>query len=123
MEPFRILIINGHPMALREMVRFVEERHDGHYTVVGAAFRSPDALLLAAAQQPQAILLGLSGSNAPGLGLIGDLRRVVPAARVVVLASLALAEYQQAALAAGADACIDQDRLFTDLIPALHPAA
>lgn len=123
MEPLRILIINGHPMALRELVRFVEERHGGCYTVVGAAFRTPDALLLAAAQQPQAILLGLSGADAPGLGLIGELRRAAPAARVVVLATLALAEYRLAALAAGADACIDQDHLFTDLIPALHPAA
>jgi len=118
MEPLTILVINGHPMLLREVVRFLEEQAS-RYTVSGAAFRAADALTLAAAHRPQAILLGLSSTPDPGLSLIAELRRIVPRARVVVMASLALAEYSCAARAAGADACIDKERLRTDLIPAL----
>jgi DNA-binding NarL/FixJ family response regulator len=122
MEPMRVLIVNGHPMVLREIVRYFEELPPGSYEVAGAAFRVDDALALALLHHPQAVVLGLSNPAGPGLPLLPELRRIVPHARIVVLASVALAEYTQAAVAAGADACIDGHRLHTDLIPALQAA-
>lgn len=119
MDRLSVLVVNSNPSFLRLLVRYIEDRHADALTVAGAAFRVRDALILAASYQPEAVIVGLSGVEVSGLAFVAEVRRVVPYARVVVIAPMAAAYYADAARAVGADACVASDQLRTDLIPAL----
>ena len=123
MLPITVLVIDSNPAFLRFVVQYLDEQHCETIRVAGAAFRASDALILAAATNPQAALIGMSGSICSALGLIADLRRMLPSLEVVAMSQLGAAGYAQAALAAGADAFVDKDRLRVDLVPAIIQAA
>jgi DNA-binding NarL/FixJ family response regulator len=123
MVPVSVLVMDSNPAFLRLVVQYLEEQYGAKIRVAGAAFRPSDALILAAAIAPQVLLVGMSGSIGPALGLIADVRRLLPAATVVAMSQLGAAGYAQAALAAGADVFVDKDRLRVDLAPAILEAA
>jgi len=123
MLPITVLVIDSNPAFLRFVVQYLDEQHCETIRVAGAAFRASDALILAAATNPQAALIGMSGSIGSTRGLIADLRRMLPSLDVVAMSQLGAAGYVQAALAAGADAFVDKDRLQVDLVPAIIQAA
>ncbi|KPV48842.1 hypothetical protein SE17_35890, partial [Kouleothrix aurantiaca] len=95
-----------------------QETHTGRVCVAGAA-RPDEALALAAATRPQVVLVGLSGPVVAALALIAELRQS-GAQHVVAMSQLGSAGYAQAALAAGATAFVDKDRLQIDLVPVLN---
>jgi len=123
MAPVSVLVIESNPVFLRFVVQFLDEQYGETIHVAGAAFREADALTLAAAINPQAVLIGMSGSIGAALGLIAALRRLLPSLEVVAMSQLGAAGYAQAALAAGASAFVDKDQLRVDLAPAILQVA
>ena len=119
MIPVSVLVIDSNPAFLRLVVQYLDEQHSETIRVAGAAFRESDALVLATAIGPQVALVGLSGSISSALGLIANVRRLQPSLAIVAMSQLGAAGYAQAALAAGAAAFVDKDRLRVDLVPAL----
>jgi DNA-binding NarL/FixJ family response regulator len=120
--PISVLVIDSNPAFLRFVVQYLEERHSEMIRVAGAAFRESDALILAAAISPQVILVGISGPLYTALGLIANVRRLMPSLAVVAMSQLGAAGYAQVALEAGATAFVDKDRLRADLAPAILQA-
>jgi DNA-binding NarL/FixJ family response regulator len=118
-----ILVVDHHPAFLQMIVRFLEQQRARGLVVVGAVFRPDDALALAAVRQPQIVLLGLNGNTPAALGLIAPLRAMLPALGIITLVQQGIAEYQQAALAVGADGCLSSDRLHHDLLPMITSLA
>ena len=119
MLPISVLVIDSNPAFLRFVVQYLDEQHSETIRVAGAAFRETDALILAAAIDPQAVLVGMSGSVSSALALIANLRQRLPLLDVVAFSQLGSAGYAQAALEAGADIFVDKDRLRVDLVPAI----
>ena len=119
MPPVPVLVVDFHPVFLRFVVQYLDEQHSEAIRVVGAAFHEADALALATAISPQVVLIGMSGSIDGALRFIADLRRLLPALEVVAMSQLGAAGYAQAALAAGAAAFVDKDRLRVELAPAI----
>jgi putative Holliday junction resolvase len=70
---------------LRELVRILLER-DGH-EVVGEAENGREAIAEAEKEQPDVVLLDLSVPVLDGLEALPEMRRVAPAAKVVVLSA------------------------------------
>src|SRR5689334_18796797 len=93
MAPVSVLVIDSNPVFLRFVVQFLEEQYSATIHVAGAAFREADALTLAAAINPQAVLIGMSGSIGAALGLIAALRRLLPSLEVVAMSQLGAAGY------------------------------
>jgi DNA-binding NarL/FixJ family response regulator len=122
MQPYSVLKMDPNPAFLRFVVHYIEERHSETAHVVGAVFRASDALMLAGAAAPQVAIVGLSGPIDTALGLIADLRRVLPEMAVVAMSQLGSAGYAQAALEAGADCFVDKDSLLAELGPAIRRA-
>jgi DNA-binding NarL/FixJ family response regulator len=118
-----ILVVDHHPAFLQMVVRFLEQQRPQGLVVVGAVFRRDDALALAAVRKPQIVLLGLNGNTPAALGLIAPLRALLPAIGIITLVQQGIAEYQQAALAAGADCCLSSDRIHRDLLPVITSLA
>lgn len=123
MAPISVLVMDSNPVFLRFVVQYLDERHGETIRVAGAAFRESDALVLAEAIGPRVALVGMSGSIGSALGLIADMRRLLPSLAVVAMCQLGSAGYAQAALDAGADAFVDKDRLRIELVPTILQAA
>jgi DNA-binding NarL/FixJ family response regulator len=108
--------VDSNPTFLRFVVQYLEDQPGQMFQVTGAAFREADALILAAAVNPQVALVGMSGPIASALRLIADLQERLPTLAVVAMSQLGAAGYAQVALKAGAAAFVDKDRLRMDLV-------
>jgi DNA-binding NarL/FixJ family response regulator len=123
LQSISVLIVDHHPAFLQMITRFLDQQCSDRIIIVGAVFRPADALALAAARRPQIVVLGLNGDTQVSLALIAPLRTVLPNVGIIASAQLGLAEYQQAALVAGADRFISTDLLHRDLLPMIRTLA
>src|SRR5215211_2814481 len=104
--PIRVLIADDLP-ELRTLLRTSLQGRG--FQLVGEAADGHEALRLAADTEPDVVLLDLGMPGADGPAMVAELRRRVPAARVVALAAFAGEELRQAARDRGAHACLDKD--------------
>ena len=118
-SPISVLVMDSNPAFLRFVVQYLEEQHGETVRVAGAAFRTTDALALAAFTNPQVAIIGMSEPIYNALSLIAEIRQRSPSLHVVAMSQLGAAGYAQAALAAGAAAFVDKDRLRAELLPAI----
>lgn len=118
MQPLSVLVVDANQSFLGFTVRYLEETYAGRVCVAGAA-RPDEALALAAASRPQMVLVGLSGPVGAALALIAELRQC-GVHHVVAMSQLGSAGYAHAALAAGATAFADKDRLQIELASILN---
>lgn len=81
----RMLLVDDHAI-VRSGLRMLIESQSG-LTVVGDAGNPNDALTLAAAEQPDVILLDLDLGETSGLDLLPELFAVARSARVIILTS------------------------------------
>jgi DNA-binding NarL/FixJ family response regulator len=84
--PIRILLVEDHGI-VRAGLRMLIENWPGQ-TVVGEAADRAAALALAQTTQPDIILLDIYLRDESGLGMLPDLLRVAPRARVLVLTAV-----------------------------------
>lgn len=100
MTPATVLVVDDAP-DLRLVVRQTLERSSG-FVVVGEAADGAEAARLAAALQPEIILLDLDMPGVGGLDALPRLKAAVPHARVIVLSGLPRQAQEARTRAAGA---------------------
>jgi len=93
----------------------------GYYQVIGEAGTLAETVELAAAVNPEVLLFDMDLVDEDGLNVIRGLRKLLPAAAVIVTHSDGH-EYDTAAREAGASACVAKARLFETIGPALQTA-
>ena len=90
------------------------------FDIVGLANNTEDAISMAGTLTPDVILADLSHSEMCGLQTIETLRRIHPGIPIVTLSPLASQEYSQAALDAGAAACVTKSDMAEMLLHTLQ---
>ena len=105
-EPIRVLIADDIP-ELRTLLRTTLQGPG--FQLVGEAGDGHEALRLAAEREPDVVVLDLGMPGVDGPAMVAELRRRVPATRVVALSAFAAEEPRRLALDRGAHACLDKD--------------
>ena len=119
--PLKLLLVDDHTI-LREGLRsLLELQPDLH--VVGEAGNFEDAVDLANRLQPDVVLTDIGLPGRSGLLLVRELRKVCPAARVIVLTAHASEEYIRAGLDAKPDGYVLKDTGHAELIAAIRAVA
>ncbi len=119
--PLSLLLVDDHTI-LREGLRaLLELQPDLH--VVGEASTFEEAVELAARLQPAIVLTDIGLPGRSGLLLVRELRKVCPAARIVLLTAHASEEYIRAGLDAQADGYVLKDSGHAELIAAIRTVA
>jgi DNA-binding NarL/FixJ family response regulator len=116
----RLLLVDDHAIVREGLRMLLGEVPD--LDLVGEAADGPEAIQLAAALQPDVILLDLM---LPGMNGIEVARRILaqqPACRIIVLTSFADDQNVLAAMQAGAAGYLLKDVLQADLVKAIHQA-
>ncbi len=115
-----ILLIDANQNFLRILSSLLREYYHQELHVIGTAFNNGDAVHQAQELTPRIILLGLDQHSLSSLQLIHRLRAVMQDVGIIVLGSLDIDSYRQAALAAGADAFVAKVALNSELLPAIR---
>ena len=107
-EPrIRVLVADDHAL-VREGIRHVLASAHG-FDIAGEAGGGTEAVKLAGECAPDVILLDVSMPDGGGLEVIGDIRRVAPDARVIILSVHDEAEYVLQGVRAGAHGYLRKD--------------
>jgi NarL family two-component system response regulator LiaR len=116
----RILLVDDHEV-VREGLRAFLELQDG-LEVVGEAGDGEEALALAEQQKPDVILMDLVMPRLDGVGAMRELRRRLPATRVIALTSFLDDEKLLPAIEAGAAGYLLKDVRPQELAQAVRTA-
>jgi DNA-binding NarL/FixJ family response regulator len=103
--------------SIRMLLEAVIDSHDG-LRVVGRAENGRQAIAEAERLQPDVILLDLSMPILTGLDALPEIKRVAPAARVIVLSGFAAEMIEDDVVAHGADRFLEKG-VHPDVITAL----
>jgi DNA-binding NarL/FixJ family response regulator len=116
-----LILVDDHTI-LRDGLRLLLElQPDLH--VVGEAGTFEEAIDLAARLQPDVVLTDIGLPGRSGLLLVRELRKVSPAARIVLLTAHATEEYIRAGLDAQADGYVLKDSGHAELVSAIRSVA
>lgn len=119
--PLNLLLVDDHTI-LREGLRaLLELQPDLH--VVGEAATFEEAIGLAVQMQPDVVLTDIGLRGRSGLLLVRELRKVCPAARIVLLTAHASEEYIRAGLDAKPDGYVLKDSGHGELVAAIRSVA
>lgn len=119
MNAITVFIIDSNPTFLRIATRLLQEFHHEQLIVLGSSTGDTEALQQVQKLSPRIVLLGLGQYSLTGLRLISRLRSGNPYVKIIVLGSLDIRAYQQAAMDAGADAFVAKVALNSDLLPTI----
>jgi len=119
--PLRLLLVDDHAI-LREGLRALLEL-EPRLEVVGEAASYDHALEVASKTLPDIVLTDIGLPGRSGLNLVGELRRMYPRVRVILLTAHASEEYIRAGLDARADGYVLKDAGHAELITAIHTVA
>ena len=113
----RVLVVDDHALFAEALMLTlaIEERIE----VVGWAANGGEAVTLAAALQPDVVLMDLHMPDMDGLSATRQLRDVAPSAWIVVVTAARSAEAAAHALAAGAGAYLTKDTPAVELIDSI----
>jgi two-component system, NarL family, invasion response regulator UvrY len=112
-SPLRVMLVDDHAMLLEAMCRQFES--DPAFRVVAAASNLTAAREAMHAFSPDVVLLDIQIGCESGLDLIGDLLRICPEARVVIMSMFEQEVYRCRAFELGADAYVTKDACYRDL--------
>ena len=109
----KVLVVDDHPIVREGLeAMFASE---GGFDVVGLAANGEEAIALAGKTQPDVVLSDVRMPKMDGFAMLSHMARVVPSARVILLAGMPLREEEARAKAEGAAGYlpkdVDQDRL------------
>lgn len=105
----------------RLLVRVILEQ-DGRFEVVGEAADGEEAIAVASAELPDAVVLDLAMPVMDGLQAIPGIRAGAPEAAIVVLSGFARGRLDHQALALGASAYVEKGDAFSRIVPTLLDA-
>jgi DNA-binding NarL/FixJ family response regulator len=118
-EPsIRVLVADDHAI-VRTGIRHVLESEPG-FDVVGEAATGAEAIEAARKLRPDVVVLDISMPGASGLSVVGELRRSVPEARVLILSMHDNTEYVLESLRTGAHGYLLKDTAATELRGAIR---
>jgi DNA-binding NarL/FixJ family response regulator len=120
MEPIPVFLIDSNTTFLRIATRLLLEYYQQHMHVVGSTAQYDEALQQAATLKPRVILLGVGQHSLESLQHIPSLREILPRICIIVLGSLDIDIYRQAALDAGADDFVPKAAINHALLPAIQ---
>jgi DNA-binding NarL/FixJ family response regulator len=89
---------------------------EAEFEIIGLARRSDEALGMAIAHLPEVILVDLSHSGTRGLSTIESLRTAQPGVPIIAFTPMSSHQYTQAALDAGASACMAKSEMVDALL-------
>lgn len=115
--PIKVLIVDDHAV-VRTGLRMLIDQNPS-MNVVGLAGTSSEALALAAAEQPNIIILDIVLGDEDGLTVLPDLREAAKNSRVLVLTGLRSSESQRRAMRAGAMGIVLKEHAADVLIKAI----
>jgi signal transduction histidine kinase len=98
--PLRVVVIDD-TADLRDLIRIALTR--GGMAVVGEAGNGLDGIKTVRAERPDVVLLDLSMPLMDGLQALPQLRRIVPAAKIIVLSGFGATQMAERAMSSGAD--------------------
>jgi DNA-binding NarL/FixJ family response regulator len=122
-QPIRVLLVDDDP-AFRELLAFVV-RVGSEADVVGQAADGEEGVRLAAALEPEVVLMDLQMPKLDGFEATRRIAATVPNARVLVVSSSTEPDAVRCALEAGAAGFLSKDRAVAELpehIERLRPA-
>ena len=114
----RVLVVDD-AANLRELLTLLLDAEDD-FVVVGAAADGEQAVAKAAELTPDVVLLDLAMPVMDGLQALPELRRLLPAGRLVVFSGFEEESLARAALDAGADAYIEKGTSVLQLVSRLR---
>lgn len=117
MERTRVLVVEDYPLLQRLYCELLAQ--EGSLEVVGGVDSGSAALNGVRALRPDVVLIDFGLPDMNGLEAIRRIKAAAPAVRVVVLLEGASDEYEGAAVASGADACLKKECAATELLPKL----
>ena len=117
-EPIRILLVDDHAI-IREGLRDLIASRPG-MVVVGDAGTRADALRIAAAEQPDVIVLDLDLGQDSGLELLPELLETAQAASVIILTGARDVGQRDRAMELGAKGVVLKERGATELLSAIE---
>ena len=117
-RPIRILLAEDHRI-LREGVSAIF-RGEPELALVGEAEDGREAIAQARELQPDLVILDLSMPRINGLSALAEIKRVAPAARVLVMTVHRTEEYVFTAIEAGADGYLLKDASASELMLAVR---
>jgi len=119
MFPVSVLLVDANRNFLRILTSLLQEYYHKELLIVGTALSNNEALNQVQRFNPRIMLLGLDQHSLVSLQLIPQMRVVAPDLGVVVLGSLDIDSYRQAATEAGADAFVAKVALNSELLPTI----
>jgi len=119
-RPVRVLIVDDHPIWRIGAARDLEE---AGYEAVGTAGDGAQALRVAAATQPQVVLLDLHLPDLPGAGVARKLLAASPSVRVLILSASGERQDVLDAVTAGASGYMLKSAQLSELIAAVRATA
>ncbi|GAB4331347.1 MAG: response regulator transcription factor [Dehalococcoidia bacterium] len=118
MKPLRVLIAEDHAV-VREGTRDILDREEG-ITVVGEAADGQEAADLAAALQPDIVVLDLRLPVLSGIEAARRIRKLAPSTRILVLSAYDDEDYVLAAMEAGASGYLLKTAHSEEVIGAIY---
>jgi DNA-binding NarL/FixJ family response regulator len=116
--PIRILIVDDHAV-MRAGLRAMLENQP-HMHVVGEAADRATTIAIAAAEQPDIILLDLDLGDDNGFDLLPELLNIAPEAHVIVLTGLRDPEAHRRAVLLGAMGLVLKEKAFDTVLKAIE---
>jgi DNA-binding NarL/FixJ family response regulator len=117
MKPIRILIVDDVPQVRRELRTLLPLLDD--IEIIGEAENGQSAIELAAAMQPDAILIDVEMPILDGLEATRRIKQASPATRIIILSIHNDAAVRTQARSAGADDFVDKGAPLTTLLQAI----
>jgi DNA-binding NarL/FixJ family response regulator len=118
MDFMQILIVDDNEMVRRGVSELLSSRPA--WQVCGHAGDGKEAVRKARELRPDIVLLDISMPGANGLDVVHTLRHEMPETKIVIMSQHDPILVLPRALEAGAHACVDKDRLSTDLLPTIE---
>ncbi|MDA8166027.1 MAG: response regulator transcription factor [Desulfobacteraceae bacterium] len=117
MKRCRIILADDHTLIRRGLRKMLEE--DESLQVIGEAGDGLELLDLLRRTEPDLILLDISMPNLRGIEAIGEVRRVRPGIKILILTMHKSEQYLCSAMQAGASGYLLKEDSDTELLPAI----
>jgi len=120
-RPHTVVIVDDHPVVRDGLAFLLGEQPD--FQVVGEGANAADALRLVEAQRPDVLVLDLSLDGQDAVPLVGALRELLPALRILVLSMHDEDLYAERLLALGAQGYVMKQEEPLEFLRALRKVA